>query len=1215
MPRKRRVTGGAPDSPSKLGRHGGPIGTKKPPEPKKKRKQKQAPPPPPPRETHGSHAAGSRPRTAATSGVQRARRSPPSASPPSPPWLVPSPVAAPPWLPSAGASFSTPPPTPPPTVRPLTRAEADYYAARAAEEDQNWAEAGFLPFGHVPGISVINRAADQLAEAAIYSPLGLYRAVTQDPRTTVRQVAHGIAEDFRHPGRYPGFLALDLLALGTGGAGAVARGAAAARAIEAGGARAAASALMHAPEPGVHTLRSGRLEVDVPLSRNALARSAQRAAFGVTERLAERTPGGRAERALTRTMGKQLTAERRITDAVARGDAAALARVGRKLSAPQQVALRVVAEGTPIEERILYHLELGNRRAVRLLGLARRYVTDGPEPRIRPEHKSLAGVYERVEKVAGGRDELLQTIGALTPEAAKGRVSAPARIVAGAKFERPLVSEVDYPPEWLIGRRVRPLDRENLGTIIDVDPEARVALVHFRNKEAKTRADVEFPLDELRFAGGRGDLVGGEEAAGAGRVRVPYSRRRGAAALERFPGVAGQGVIGYPRKPGSLTHQFEGRILASGEGRADVTRLVAESNLEAQRYAALLSFRERLREAAVPIPPEGVLDGDYVPMRLDALKTQPLPALRDLLNKADEGGDLTPAEKAQLDGAYDSLREELFPDPKRMSAEEQARFQQLWQEGKIGWVPRNLLDDLDKPPILLGLRQHRWGRRALATGDTINNAFRLAALYLKPAYAVPNILGNFALNLIQQGFAAPVNLARAARINRKLSADAVSRLDLAMGEGFARAIAPQGGLGEKAVQAAANVWSKGVDLGFRRSSFIYEARRKLGLRGAGTDWRKVEDLLTNPGRTRELVEVSRRANKAVIDYANLGPMEREIVRRVVLFYPWVKGSTTFAGHFAAAHPIKAAVTAELGQEGAAHAPEVPSYLEGSFEVAGGLSNPAAAAILQTPAQVYQAGRGLMRGDVRESERLSRFLTPAIGVGAAQAYRIDPSFPDRSYPKEYDWQDVLYASLIEDLPQVRLGRTLAEAGESQPDRLFPPDVVGAVGQFTLGGLWPRKFNRAELAKRAREEKQGSMGRAKSEYVRGLRRLQAERKWLLQKGGERRQVLDAYEGAKRDLFWVYAVREIEEETRKEKGGKLDYRERAHIVYVGALARLIKERGQRAARETMATLEPAYEAAQASELAAKEFYDQLRSEMTATLEQWREEVPSELERAAVG
>src|SRR5207248_2381306 len=197
---------------------------------------------------------------------------------------------------------------------------------------------------------------------------------------------------------------------------------------------------------------------------------------------------------------------------------------------------------------------------------------------------------------------------------------------------------------------------------------------------------------------------------------------------------------------------------------------------------------------------------------------------------------------------------------------------------------------------------------------------------------VPNIGGNLWLNLVQQGFAAPANLTRAALANARLGKDAATRLDAVMGEGFVHAIAGEGGgLGSRAVQGAANVWSRGVDLPFRRASFIHEAR-KLGYKTP----EQIRSLLLDDKHRADLVEASTRANRAIIDYGRLSKRDREVVRRVIFFYPWVKGSTMYAGHFIAEHPVQAVVNAQLGRVGQQQAQKdlgaVPSFTEGIFKV-------------------------------------------------------------------------------------------------------------------------------------------------------------------------------------------------------------------------------------------------------------------------------------------
>jgi hypothetical protein len=189
-----------------------------------------------------------------------------------------------------------------------------------------------------------------------------------------------------------------------------------------------------------------------------------------------------------------------------------------------------------------------------------------------------------------------------------------------------------------------------------------------------------------------------------------------------------------------------------------------------------------------------------------------------------------------------------------------------------------------------------------------------------------------------------------------------------MGEGVARAVSAHGqGKLSGVVDKAAGGWSKVVDTPFRRASFFYEARQA----GFKTD-AQLRALLTDDAHHEDLVRVSQKANREAIDYENLTPAEKEIVRRVVFFYPWVKGSTVYAGRLVREHPVKAAVVGELGKQGREETQKeignVPSYLEGVFKAGGGLVNPNSAAILQTPAQVAQAIGGL-------APRASRSLSP------------------------------------------------------------------------------------------------------------------------------------------------------------------------------------------------------------------------------------------------
>ena len=82
----------------------------------------------------------------------------------------------------------------------------------------------------------------------------------------------------------------------------------------------------------------------------------------------------------------------------------------------------------------------------------------------------------------------------------------------------------------------------------------------------------------------------------------------------------------------------------------------------------------------------------------------------------------------------------------------------------------------------------------------------MAVLYLKPAYAIPNLFGNVAFNLMHQGFAAPATSSTrpgSTRLGRRLTA----RVDAVMGEGIARSLDTGQGLGRQAVHGAAEAWA------------------------------------------------------------------------------------------------------------------------------------------------------------------------------------------------------------------------------------------------------------------------------------------------------------------------------------------------------------------------------------------------------------------------
>jgi len=82
--------------------------------------------------------------------------------------------------------------------------------------------------------------------------------------------------------------------------------------------------------------------------------------------------------------------------------------------------------------------------------------------------------------------------------------------------------------------------------------------------------------------------------------------------------------------------------------------------------------------------------------------------------------------------------------------------------------------------------------------------------------------------------------------------------------------------------------------------------------------------------------ISKQANKALGDYLNLSPFERNVLRNAVPFYSWYRAITTTTGHLAADTPLRANILGQIGQIGKQWSDQklgdVPSFLEGAIPI-------------------------------------------------------------------------------------------------------------------------------------------------------------------------------------------------------------------------------------------------------------------------------------------
>jgi hypothetical protein len=355
-------------------------------------------------------------------------------------------------------------------------------AYQTARHNPKVLEANVVPAKGVE--RVVGQTLLDLSDAAIHAPGGAYatgKAVGQDVNAAVHgqhsfkhtraiaaAMAKGTLQDVQHPLRHPGFTLLDALAAASAGAGAVSRAGEAGRALRAGEVGQAAKAVVKGPLPGTRTYTHNGLEVETPNSKNALLRAGQKTHARIVNQ--SENVGRQAKVA-----GKHLHQKERAITAVERAPADALAARGKRLSTPQETALRAVHEQTPLEATIKMHegeLAKAKRGSQRFINLqrqialhhaAKRYVENiNGVPELKAEYKHfrrsrspqrLAEVSGRIEDVSAKRTQSLVQAGKLTEEGAASRHSAPGRVARGAKYEKPTPAKMGVPSKGLVRQR------------------------------------------------------------------------------------------------------------------------------------------------------------------------------------------------------------------------------------------------------------------------------------------------------------------------------------------------------------------------------------------------------------------------------------------------------------------------------------------------------------------------------------------------------------------------------------------------------------------------------------------------------------------------------------------------------------------------------------------------------------------------------------------
>jgi len=576
--------------------------------------------------------------------------------------------------------------------------------------------------------------------------------------------------------------------------------------------------------------------------------------------------------------------------------------------------------------------------------------------------------------------------------------------------------------------------------------------------------------------------------------------------------------------PSSLTHPFNAEIMRTGGGELNTARLMALHYTEYLRMHQFKQIYENLVRSARPTP-EGI-DPNH---RLLIVTN---PYVKNMMNReqALERGLSAPVEvnpdvfagggtvsdpagaNALLSGMkYDGVRSAFFPDlragfdnfVRHVPEATKDVFDKLMgnQQGKFkevpgyGWIDDRELGGLNKPnPLMSAFEGNPGVRRVFSTVDAINAGVKTMMTYLRPAYLIPNAIGQVALNLIHTGFLAPYHLARAYNIWRKLPEGTRDTILSHMGESKYTALAfEEGGLGHRIKstnQALAQFYAKMIDKNSRSAAFVHEAARE-----GFTTPEDVQALIHDTKFQENLRGISSRANEEVLNYERLGPGEKSIMRRLILFYPFTKASTRYLNLMVKQHPVAFGAASPLGTEAKKEQEEffprgLPFWAENMIPMPGGfhpfglnlpflsapgkltVMNPASISPIQEPADIASMLMNL-HGPPAALTDLFSLLAPTDRalVSAFTGGKVASTM----HPAGQSVGTTAMNEIVGSIPFLSMlaqlqGQTATGAPIGQS--YFPdPRISRALGNyFLLGGAYPRVANPYKFGRAAQRQEQ-------------------------------------------------------------------------------------------------------------------------------------------------
>ena len=235
----------------------------------------------------------------------------------------------------------------------------------------------------------------------------------------------------------------------------------------------------------------------------------------------------------------------------------------------------------------------------------------------------------------------------------------------------------------------------------------------------------------------------------------------------------------------------------------------------------------------------------------------------------------------------------------------------------------------------------------------VNLPFRFTGVYARPAYLATNRPQNIIMRHMAQGRTRNKIRGSVRATRAELGPELSEKIIAAAGEARTESYLPQAGkLARKFEKATIERIQRLTDEDERFLSILGRAHER-GYR----DPKAIRRLFAEnapPNVQKDLIAISRRARRDLVDFSSLTPLEREVAN-IIYFYPWLSRGSAWAGRFVVQHPVKAAALGQVAKQGkeqqlGALGP-VPDWMKGYIASRFGVSNPAPLNTFATPAQI------------------------------------------------------------------------------------------------------------------------------------------------------------------------------------------------------------------------------------------------------------------------